>query len=147
MEYFRTLVASALLLVPIQKCSDDRVRVEMLPFEAEPYVEQNGDTVTLYLPRGEKGATGSPGSDGRDGADGSITEVTGPPALPGSTITEIEQRLDSLSSEINQIWNTPVTIGFKVHDGEIRQRQWTIRELQSKRFVIQFSMEELANGD
>ena len=143
------LVALAALITPVlpsTKCDDDRIHIETIEPSERAYVshDEEEDTVTLFIPRG---LAGEPGKDGQDGADGKDAAV--PDFLNSPRISSLEAQVEELTrvvydsqKEVKELWETPVTIAFRIESGEINERKYTLRELKTKRFTLQLSLKE-----
>ena len=143
------LVALAALITPIlpsTKCDDDRIHIETIEPSERAYVshDEDEDSVTLFIPRG---LPGEPGKDGKDGING--TDSTVPDFLNSPRISSLEAQVEELTKvvydsqkEVKDLWETPVTIAFRIESGEIKERKYTLRELRTKRFTLQLSLKE-----
>ena len=145
------LALMSLTILPVTHCDDDRIEVESIPSTEKAYVtvSDDKDSVTLFIPRGEAGPAGRDGTDGIDGKDAPSV----PPFLNSPRISALEDQVAHLTDlvhslqkqnkeEVDSLWATPITLAFRIDDGEINERRITIRELRQKRFVLQLSLKE-----
>jgi len=145
------LALMSLTILPVTHCDDDRIEVELIPSTEKAYVSVSDekDSVTLFLPRGEAGPAGRDGTDGIDGKDApSVPQFLNSPRLSAledqvAHLTELVYSLENENKkEVESLWATPITLAFRIDDGEITERRITIRELREKRFVLQLSLKE-----
>ena len=143
------LVALAALITPIlpsTKCDDDRIKIETIEPSERAYVYHNDkeETVTLFIPRGEQGEAGKDGQDGLPGKDATVEDFLNSPRISSleAQVEELTRVVYDSQKEVKELWKTPVTIAFRIESGEIKERKYTLRELQDKRFVLQLSLKE-----
>tara|TARA_R100001132_G_scaffold8792_1_gene8428 strand:- start:2796 stop:3224 length:429 start_codon:yes stop_codon:yes gene_type:complete len=141
----------SLTILPVTHCDDDRIEVESIPSSEKAYVSvsDDNDSVTLFLPRGEPGPAGRDGTNGNDGKDATaVPQFLNSPRLSVledqvAYLTELVHSLRKENKrEVESLWATPITLAFRIDDGEITERRITIRELREKRFVLQLSLKE-----
>ena len=145
----KILVALAALITPIlpsTKCDDDRIQIETIEPSERAYVshDEDEDTVTLFIPRGLQGKSGKDGQDGLPGKDATVEDFLNSPRISSleAQVEELTRVVYLSQKEVKDLWETPVTIAFRIESGEIKERKYTLRELQDKRFVLQLSLKE-----
>ena len=145
----KILVALAALITPIlpsTKCDDDRIQIETIEPSERAYVYHNDkeEPVTLFIPRGEQGEAGKDGQDGLPGKDATVEDFLTSPRISSleAQVEELTRVVYDSQKEVKELWETPVTIAFRIESGEIKERKYTLRELQDKRFVLQLSLKE-----
>ena len=143
------LVALAALITPVlpsTKCDDDRIHIETIEPSERAYVshDEDEDTVTLFIPRGLQGESGKAGQDGLPGKDATVEDFLNSPRISSleAQVEELTRVVYDSQKEVQELWKTPVTIAFRIESGEIKERKYTLRELQSKRFTLQLSLKE-----
>ena len=143
------LIALAALLTPIfpsKGCDDDRIKIETIEPSERAYVshDESEDTVTLFIPRGLDGESGRDGKDGINGTDATVEDFLNSPRISSleAQVSELTKVVYDYQKEVQELWKTPVTIAFRIESGEIKERRYTLRELQDKRFVLQLSLKE-----
>ena len=143
------LVALAALITPVlpsTKCDDDRIHIETIEPSERAYVshDDDEDTVTLFIPRGLAGEPGKNGQDGTDGKDATVEDFLNSPRLSSleAQVEELTRVVYLSQKEVKDLWETPVTIAFRIESGEIKERKSTLRELKPKRFTLQLSRKE-----
>tara|TARA_R100001132_G_C3251411_1_gene78453 strand:- start:246 stop:689 length:444 start_codon:yes stop_codon:yes gene_type:complete len=143
------LVALAALITPIlpsTKCDDDRIHIETIEPSERAYVYHNDkeDTVTLFIPRGLQGESGQDGQDGPPGKDATVEDFLNSPRISSleAQVEELTKTVYDYQKEVKDLWETPVTIAFRIESGEIKERKYTLRELRTKRFTLQLSLKE-----
>ena len=143
------LVALAALITPVlpsTKCDDDRIHIETIEPSERAYVshDDDEDTVTLFIPRGLAGEPGKNGQDGTDGKDATVEDFLNSPRISSleAQVEELTRVVYLSQKEVKDLWETPVTIAFRIESGEINERKYTLRELKTKRFTLQLSLKE-----
>ena len=143
------LIAVAALLTPIfpsKGCDDDRIKIETIEPSERAYVshDEDEDTVTLFIPRGKQGESGQDGQDGIPGKDATVEDFLNSPRISSleAQVEELTRVVYDSKKEVKELWETPVTIAFRIESGEIKERRYTLRELKSKRFTLQLSLKE-----
>jgi len=143
------LIALAALITPIlpsKGCDDDRIKIETIEPSERAYVshDEDEDTVTLFIPRGKQGESGQDGQDGIPGKDATVEDFLNSPRISSleAQVEELTRVVYDSKKEVKELWETPVTIAFRIESGEIKERRYTLRELKSKRFTLQLSLKE-----
>ena len=143
------LIAVAALITPIlpsKGCDDDRIKIETIEPSERAYVshDEDEDTVTLFIPRGKQGESGQDGQDGIPGKDATVEDFLNSPRISSleAQVEELTRVVYDSKKEVKELWETPVTIAFRIESGEIKERRYTLRELKSKRFTLQLSLKE-----
>lgn len=143
------LIALAAIVTPIlpsKGCDDERIKIETIEPSERAYVshDKDEDTVTLFIPRGLQGVPGKDGQDGSDGKDAAVPDFLNSPRISSleDQVEELTRVVYDSQKEVKELWETPVTIAFRIESGEIKERKYTLRELQSKRFTLQLSLKE-----
>ena len=145
----KILMGLAAVLTPVlpsTKCDDDRIHIETIEPSERAYVshDDDEDTVTLFIPRGLAGEPGKNGQDGLPGKDATVTDFLNSPRISSleAQVEELTRVVYDSQKEVQELWKTPVTIAFRIESGEIKERKYPLRELQSKRFTLQLSLKE-----
>ena len=143
------LIALAALITPIlpsKGCDDDRIKIETIEPSERAYVshDEDEDTVTLFIPRGKQGESGQDGQDGIPGKDATVEDFLNSPRISSleAQVEELTKTVYDYQKEVKDLWETPVTIAFRIESGEIKERKYTLRELRTKRFTLQLSLKE-----
>ena len=145
----KILMGLAAVLTPVlpsTKCDDDRIHIETIEPSERAYVshDDDEDTVTLFIPRGLAGEPGKNGQDGTDGKDATVEDFLNSPRISSleAQVEELTRGVYLSQKEVKDLWETPVTIAFRIESGEINDRKYTLRELKTKRFTLQLSLKE-----
>ena len=143
------LIALAAIITPIlpsTKCDDNRIHIETIEPSERAYVshDESEDTVTLFIPRGLDGEPGRDGKDGINGTDATVSDFLNSPRISSleAQVSELTKVVYDYKKEVKDLWETPVTIAFRIESGEIKERRYTLRELKTKRFTLQLSLKE-----
>ena len=133
-------------VLPSTKCDDDRIQIETIEPSERAYVshDEDEDTVTLFIPRGVAGEPGKDGADGTDGKDATVEDFLNSPRISSleAQVEELTRVVYDSQKEVKELWETPVTIAFRIESGEIKERKYSLRELRTKRFTLQLSLKE-----
>ena len=143
------LIALAAIITPIlpsTKCDDNRIHIETIEPSERAYVshDESEDSVTLFIPRGLQGESGKNGKDGPPGKDATVEDFLNSPRISSleAQVSELTKVVYDYKKEVKDLWETPVTIAFRIESGEIKERRYTLRELKTKRFTLQLSLKE-----